>query len=418
MLSCHKELAMIYVATNKLVENNEGIKILFKLSKESHNKFRVRCDGNISEKCRFEYNIEYRNFIKYINRNDDQKLFCLFCSRTIKFTGRNNPNTKYKTLDDFFFHTIDSYEKAYLLGWIASDGHCGNNIISLEINLKDNYKLIELKNLICREIPIVYRERENDSGVSSKTIGFTISSKTIMNQICLLLGVKPGKKSNILKMPILEQQFYPHFLRGYLEGDGTIRYNKRKYPRCSITSNSPSMLESIKNIAISFNINCCIYKNNIHFDYNHCIKFLDYIYEINDGFVLKRKFDRYMFWKNTYVPGPKPLKGENSLLSKLTWNEVREIRDIYRTASCTMASIASRFNVSYPTIGCILRNESWHDDLYMSQKTTHLKLNKENILDIRQMIENKISDVKIAKIYQVHPTTIFGIRIGKIWKEI
>ena len=64
-----------------------------------------------------------------------------YCSRVcwgISVLGRGNQNSRYKQLDDTFFSEIDSPSKAYLLGWIASDGTIGKNgTISIALHKRD-----------------------------------------------------------------------------------------------------------------------------------------------------------------------------------------------------------------------------------------------------------------------------------------
>ena len=91
-----------------------------KYSNQSHSIVEVECDFKVNKKCKNIYKTSYKSYFKNISRNNG-KLICLFCSRDMKFSGRNNPNCKYKNIDDNYFQQINK-EKAYLLGWIASDG--------------------------------------------------------------------------------------------------------------------------------------------------------------------------------------------------------------------------------------------------------------------------------------------------------
>lgn len=56
--------------------------------------------------------------------------------------------------------------------------------------------------------------------------------------------------------------------------------------------------------------------------------------------------------KTTYKPGKGPgLKGENHPMSKLTYNQRKEIESLYRTGKYTMRKLSIRYNVSRVTIG-------------------------------------------------------------------
>lgn len=290
---------MIYVSKEKATGNQAALVQLADLNIYSHKIFQVKCDLRVSDKCRNVYNMEYRQFIKLINNNDG-KLPCLFCSRTAKFSGRSNPNTKYKSLDDKFFKHIDSKEKAYLLGWIASDGHISKTGFSIGIHQKDIITLNILKQLICKELPTTIIIQHNTTIAK-----FDIYSKEISQDLCKLLNISAGKKSHTVNFPILLPEFNRYFLRGYFEGDGTlnsmakIKINKqyKKRPICSITSSSSKMLEKIQSIC---DIPCNFYKNQVIWNTRETLLFLDYIYTDLSQLYLERKYQLYIEWKNNY----------------------------------------------------------------------------------------------------------------------
>lgn len=264
------------------------------LSKNSHKLFKVRCDFQVSEKCRHVYEIQYREFIKHTSNNDN-KLPCIFCSRTLKFSGRNNPNTKYKALDDNFFKIIDTSEKAYLFGWIASDGHIGIRGFKIEINQKDIEILKLFQNILCKDIPIRIFKTP-----TSKMCSYEINSKEISRDLCFHLNIKPGKKSDKINFPVLPTNLQLDFIRGYFDGDGSINdpdKSKYPYPKGNIRSNSNSMLNSIqKACGGKGSISC----NMFNLSNKLMMSFLDSIYK-NNGHKLNRKYQRYMKWKNKNV---------------------------------------------------------------------------------------------------------------------
>jgi len=262
------------------------------LNKHSHQIFDVSCDFKISEKCRKNYTMEFRQYVKLTNNNLG-KLPCIFCSRTLKFSGRNNPNTKYKSINDNFFNQIDTNDKAYLLGWIASDGHIGERGFKISIHQKDIEILNIFQKLICLEVPI--RKFETDT---SKMCSFEINSKQISKDLCLILNIKPGKKSNTVNFPILNtDHLHWSFIRGYFDGDGSINSQiKSKYPyaKGNIKSNSDNMLNGIRKFCkLNGKITCSM----ISITNNVFLNFLDQMYAV-PGFKLERKYNRYVGWKN------------------------------------------------------------------------------------------------------------------------
>src|SRR5687768_6851860 len=110
----------------------------------SHRPVDVTCDFRASPKCREAWTIAER-LARETRRNNDGKMICVFCSRALKSTGRANPNCSYSTLDDAFFSTIDTEEKAYLLGWIASDGAVKKGTIALFVHRQDAHTLERLR---------------------------------------------------------------------------------------------------------------------------------------------------------------------------------------------------------------------------------------------------------------------------------
>jgi hypothetical protein len=51
--------------------------------------------------------------------------------------------------------------------------------------------------------------------------------------------------------------------------------------------------------------------------------------------------------------------GEENGYAKLTWAEVREIRERYAVGGMTMSALASVFNVTESNVSCIIRKKSW-----------------------------------------------------------
>jgi dUTP pyrophosphatase len=255
-----------------------------KLSRQSHSKVKIECSKKIVDNC---YNIketQYRDAMNNIEKNDGEYI-CFYCSRHLNYSGENNPNCKYN-FDRNFFKEIDDDNKAYLLGWIASDGCIVNNSISIYIHKKDIKCLTRLRDIICNDIPI--NDKETD------LVGFTISSKQCVLDICNYLKIQPGKKDTVVRLPNLPDYLTWSFLRGYFEGDGTVRDpTKRSSPDCSITSNS---LEMLKDIQSFVKIPCLINNNNLYFCGTNSIDFLGKLYDNCRNNFLERKYDSFLSW--------------------------------------------------------------------------------------------------------------------------
>lgn len=264
------------------------------LSNNSHKKVNVKCDFNISENCKKEWVIEYRLALKTLKLNDG-KIICLPCSRRLKASGRDNPNCKYKDIDDNFFEFIDSPEKALLLGWIASDGSLNDNTIRIGLEIKDIKELTFIKNIISENIPITYSTNYCDSHEAE----FVISSRKMMSDCCKHLKITPGPKHKTVRLPDISDEYKWYFLCGYFNGDGTINKvgNSKNYPVCSIASNSIDMLEDIAKFVGGKSYICSRGKpsQSISIEKTNCLDFIGKIYSKKE-FALERKYKRFLEW--------------------------------------------------------------------------------------------------------------------------
>ena len=256
-------------------------------------RFLVSCDFKLSNNCKNQYVVNQHSLRENLKINND-KIICLSCSRLLK--SRTNGNCKYK-FDTNFFKKIDTQEKAYLLGWIASDGNIRKTQISIFINKKDEEILYKLKKIICNDLPITKRKDNN--------YGIVISSKQIVNDVCKLLKIDAGKKCFSVSFPDIRDEFKISFLRGLWDGDGWVSKKSAKNFETGIRMNSIYMITYISNfLKEKINIKHGCYKTIdggmvIKFGYSNGIKFLDALY--NDDFLfLKRKFNNYIWWKNNY----------------------------------------------------------------------------------------------------------------------
>jgi len=238
---------------------------------------------------------------QYKRRNKNSNITCsIKCLSEIKkkiYAGRNNPNCKYDKLDDNFFSEIDSPEKAYILGWIASDGHVGKNgSITIQIHEKDKKILFDMRDLVCKQIPIVEYKKKNQCSL-------TFNSKKMSIDICRWLCMAtPGKKSKTVQFPNLKNDLLTwNFLRGLFDGDGCIanpKINKKRvYPACSIASISSPMKKGIQKFCNTY---CRIGKNAMWWSGKNSVKFLNGLYS-NSNIHLERKYKLYLHWKTYYL---------------------------------------------------------------------------------------------------------------------
>lgn len=298
-----------------------------RLKKNNHHTCSKQCLGRLSSKlyskkiktecvvCKKQIFYKKSHFKKIKNHTCSKK--CMNKNKSIVNMGRNNPNTRYD-FDDGFFKTMDKY-KAYLLGWIASDGSVSKKGFCISIHKKDTLILEKLRDIICKEIPIKHKNK--------KMVSLTVNSQEIASDVCCLLGIKYGKKDNAVGKPFIESSFFWYFIRGVFDGDGCVsnpnKYNIKKgfpSPKADIASNSKDMLNFIENFS---EIPCYKGKNRIEFYGNNAVDFLGKVYEDHEVPYLARKMDLYRDW-SVYVPG---LSGGGSSLKNTHFKCVKTRKD-------------------------------------------------------------------------------------------
>jgi hypothetical protein len=247
----------------------------------------VQCELSTSNKCRKKWKLRYSRAYDSIEKNG--KVICLYCSRTSKFSGRNNPNCKYRTLDDDFFKEVNTQEKAYLLGWIAGDGTVQPEYhIEIVIHEKDLDILQKLRDIICKELKIWKKD--------DRFVGLRICSKQITEDVCSLLKIEPRKKSHVVSFPEFDSdELKWSFVRGLFDADGHV-IKKYDYPvsfSCCISSSSDCMKNSLSEFSP---VPLRVTEDRVVWHGSNAMEFLDKMYA-GSSICLTRKFDVYRSWK-------------------------------------------------------------------------------------------------------------------------
>ncbi len=281
------------------------------LSEGSHQVVVVKCDSGKNSNCLGVFEREWRLVVKQ-RRRIGNKDYCMFCQKTEEFSGRSNPNTKY-FFDDSLLDNVDTAEKAYLLGWIASDGairHSGS--IAISVRDYDCDILLKLRAIVDTNLPI--------AEIKSNMLLLTINS-TQMSRACVkhLKLDAAGKKDTKVQFPDLAtEELQWAFLRGYYEGDGSLNSRRNVFhpiPRVNISSNSIGMLESIRALVGVGNVYTNTTNNQHSWEISSgaaSIHFLDKLYQNNFIPRLNRKYDLYCTYsswkpsvdKDTIIPHP------------------------------------------------------------------------------------------------------------------
>lgn len=124
---------------------------------------------------------------------------------------------KYKYNWNFF--SKDSNELYYFLGFISADGYISDNEIEIGLNEKDIDLLKRFRNIIVPEKPLYYKQKTNSYTLK-------ISCKHFTCYIKEFLGMNTNNKCYELKFPNIPNNFIKDYIRGYVDGDGTIDTTK------------------------------------------------------------------------------------------------------------------------------------------------------------------------------------------------
>jgi len=193
---------------------------------------------------------------------------------------------KYVINYDFFSQW--SEDMAYILGFWYADGCIKDNRrFSIYQHKKDKYLLRNMLNAMSSDYPIHDDKRD--------CCYFEVSSRKICDDVKEIGGI--CRKSLTMSLPLIPQNFFKAFVRGYFDGDGCITYDSCSSKYMSyITSGSKKMLIQIKDelgaIDIKGNINN---QCSIKFSALNTIKLGEFMYNDIDENTLKlnRKYEKF-----------------------------------------------------------------------------------------------------------------------------
>ncbi len=245
----------------------------------------------------------------------------------IKFLKKNKIKTRTKkemsyTVNEKFFDKIDTEVKAYILGFIMSDGHTSSdgNYVRLAITDLDILERIAKEIGWSGKITSKKPRSNNHKTIYRMNIGSRYMNKSLLRVGCVHRKTYFGKFQNEEQVPT---HLIPHLIRGWIDSDGCITCSFNKKLRSNIwyagiVGNNEvcnGIQAAIKN-AIGFGGNISRNKNrNQNFaslrigGHNQLKAFLDWIYK-DSTIYLDRKYQKYLQFKKEYNDSKKK-KEEN-----------------------------------------------------------------------------------------------------------
>lgn len=212
-------------------------------------------------------------------------------------------NSNKYNVDENYFEIINTPNKAYWLGFLYADGCVlvreknNKRSYTLEISLTkdDQIHLDKFKMCLKSNTPIKYKT----IAYKYEACRITICNKKICEDL-IKLGCTP-RKSLTLKFPSEEQvpkELIPHFIRGYLDGDGCV-YKSDEKSSISFIGTKDFL---IKLQDIVFNelglTKTSIQKKGKAYQCSwgglgNLKTWFDYLYNYNDIIYLQRKFEKF-----------------------------------------------------------------------------------------------------------------------------
>lgn len=216
---------------------------------------------------------------------------------------------KYRTIqNESYFEKIDTSLKAYFLGYIYADGYISYKPeryyyrFGMKLQKQDEYIISKLNQELGGNCMIRYEEPCNKVIMnvpchSSGTVQIIVHSKKIVTDL-IKLNYLPNKtyKNDI---PYIPNEYFWDWLRGYIDGDGSISYVGKHRLQLNITGNNKDLFNLLHDKLLSYGIETrCYPKGKETLTYSFCClktdsikKIINFLYY--DGcFCLQRKFEK------------------------------------------------------------------------------------------------------------------------------
>lgn len=213
--------------------------------------------------------------------------------------GVKKTQRRFQDIDVFDQFTKDS---CYWAGFLAADGWTQEYSVGIQLGIVDEKHLIKLMDFLKSNAKIIHSSKISKCTKKEykySTIYFY--SKKLVTILKNKFNIVPNK-SLIYQIPQIPTKYYNHFIRGYMDGDGSIGWHKRnKKPRLNICSGSPEVIEWIAseiNLRFPNEVKIYIRKNGlsvIEYLGYQTRDILNWIYQDSDDSIrLKRKYDHYL----------------------------------------------------------------------------------------------------------------------------
>jgi len=212
-------------------------------------------------------------------------------------------------INEFYFDTIDTPNKAYIIGLLSADGCNYPKKQTISISLEESDR--EILEKICKEMdnehPLEYLDYtdKHDFGYHYKNQYRMLIFSSHMCSRLSEIGIIPNKSLSLKFSSCIPDEYLSHYIRGIFDGDGSIGVrdlsNYKGNVSVSITSTFDFCLK-LQEILQKLDIESTVIEASNHNGITAYLsiskntykkKFLDWIYKDADLY-LKRKYDVYI----------------------------------------------------------------------------------------------------------------------------
>lgn len=143
-------------------------------------------------------------------------------------------NSRLYQLNESAFDNLGNETAAYFLGFIYAEGSIHKETLYMALSTVDLSHLEKLKSFLSYEAPIQLYQTKTPTGKMVDVCRLCVHSQKLSRKLLMLGIVKKRSWFNQLLLEQLPEEMYRHFIRGLVDGDGSLDRSKRNNARLRI----------------------------------------------------------------------------------------------------------------------------------------------------------------------------------------
>jgi len=246
----------------------------------------------------------------------------------------------------------------YIIGFLQTDGSHSEQTrnrgkIQIELNHKDIDILEKIQKILMPYINCTIKSRVRDTNFKKNSHQTTLTIYDLAFRTSIKPYVPVGKKSNIIEPPFFLNNFSKKdYIRGLIDGDGSIGISKNNRPFISLCVSSEKIkdflikdIEEITGLKKEINRNTRDNVYNIMLNNEEAIKYAEYLYK-DSNLYLDRKYNEFLNFSSWIRSIPKRncvVKKWSEEQDKIVLNNVLSLQEKMKLLNRTSKSINVRF---------------------------------------------------------------------------